>query len=162
MAKGITEKEPDPRIVYADIIDLPHHQSSTHPRMPLYKRAAQFAAYKALSGYEEMIAEESRLTEREISPEEQELNDLNRKLARIAELNAGGEYPLLTFRVFVPDGKKAGGHYTEITDRVKRIDTAGRKLVLLSRRERSGINESIPLDRIADIRGGPVDEIFAE
>ena len=28
MTKGITEKEPDPRIVYADIIDLPHHQSS--------------------------------------------------------------------------------------------------------------------------------------
>ena len=31
MAKGITEKEPDPRIVYADIIDLPHHQSPTRP-----------------------------------------------------------------------------------------------------------------------------------
>ena len=36
MAKGITEKEPDPRIVYADIIDLPHHQSPTRPRMSLY------------------------------------------------------------------------------------------------------------------------------
>ena len=33
MTKGITEKEPDPRIVYADIIDLPHHQSATRPHI---------------------------------------------------------------------------------------------------------------------------------
>ena len=55
MAKGITEKEPDPRIVYADIIDLPHHQSPTRPRMSLYARSAQFAPFAALSGYDEMI-----------------------------------------------------------------------------------------------------------
>lgn len=60
MAKGIINKEPDPRIVYADIIDLPHHQSSTHPHMSLYDRAAQFAPFAALTGYDDMITEEAR------------------------------------------------------------------------------------------------------
>ncbi len=62
MAKGIINKEPDPRIVYADIIDLPHHQSSTHPHMSLYDRAAQFAPFAALTGYDDMITEEARKT----------------------------------------------------------------------------------------------------
>ena len=60
MAKRIINKEPDPRIVYADIIDLPHHQSSTHPHMSLYDRAAQFAPFAALTGYDDMITEEAR------------------------------------------------------------------------------------------------------
>ena len=64
MTHGITEKEPDPREVYADIIDLPRHRSETHPPMSLYDRSAQFASYKALSGYEDMIAEEARLAAR--------------------------------------------------------------------------------------------------
>ena len=62
MAKGIINKEPDPRIVYADIIDLPHHQSSTHPHMSRYDRAAQFAPFAALTGYDDMITEEARKT----------------------------------------------------------------------------------------------------
>ena len=65
MTKGITEQEPDPREVYGDIIDLPHWQSPTRPRMSLYDRAAQFAPYKTLSGYEDMVQEEARRTEAE-------------------------------------------------------------------------------------------------
>lgn len=49
--------EPDPRVVYADIIDMPHHQSDKHPHMSLYDRAAQFMPFAALTGYEEMINE---------------------------------------------------------------------------------------------------------
>ena len=60
MAKGITGQEPDARIVYSDIIDMPHHQSETHPHMSLYDRAAQFAPFAALTGYEDMINEEAR------------------------------------------------------------------------------------------------------
>ena len=48
---------------YNDIINLEHHTSKTHPRMPMSHRAAQFAPFAALTGYDEAIAE----TEEEIS-----------------------------------------------------------------------------------------------
>ena len=41
--------------VYADIIDLSHHQSATRPHMSLHDRAAQFAPFAALSGYDDMV-----------------------------------------------------------------------------------------------------------
>ncbi len=47
------------RRIYADIIDLPPHESSKHPRMSLYDRAAIFAPFAALTGFEDMIEEES-------------------------------------------------------------------------------------------------------
>lgn len=40
---------------YGDIINLPHHVSSKHPQMAREKRAAQFAPFAALTGYEEVI-----------------------------------------------------------------------------------------------------------
>ena len=42
---------------YDDIINLEHHTSKTHPRMPLSHRAAQFAPFAALTGYDEAIAD---------------------------------------------------------------------------------------------------------
>ena len=60
MTKGITGNEPDPRIIYADIIDLPHWQSPTRPHMSLHDRAAQFAPFAALTGYHEMVSEEAK------------------------------------------------------------------------------------------------------
>ena len=41
---------------YDDIIDLPHHVSSRHQPMSMYARAAQFAPFSALTGYEEAIS----------------------------------------------------------------------------------------------------------
>ena len=58
MTKGITGHEPDPRAIYADIIDVPHHQSATRTHMSLYDRAAQFAPFAALTGYDDMVEEE--------------------------------------------------------------------------------------------------------
>ncbi len=108
MAEGTKKKENNARSVYADIIDLPHPVSAKHPQMSLHDRAAQFASYKALSGYEDMIGEEARLTDRRIEPEEADLDILNRKLTLIGDRIAEGESPVVTFTVFVPDEKKAG------------------------------------------------------
>ncbi len=42
---------------YDDILYLPHHQSIERPHMSLHDRAAQFAPFAALTGYEEAIEE---------------------------------------------------------------------------------------------------------
>lgn len=42
---------------YSDIINLPHHASSVHAPMSQQGRAAQFAPFAALSGYDELIAD---------------------------------------------------------------------------------------------------------
>ena len=41
--------------LYADIIDLPHYEPKHHPRMSMWSRAAQFAPFAALTGYEDAI-----------------------------------------------------------------------------------------------------------
>lgn len=45
---------------YDDIINLSHHVSKKHPQMSLYARSAQFAAFSALTGYEDVIKEKER------------------------------------------------------------------------------------------------------
>ena len=42
---------------YTDMLDLPHPEPDPvkHPRMSLRDRAAQFAPFAALTGFEEMI-----------------------------------------------------------------------------------------------------------
>lgn len=60
---GERGKAQDPRAVYGDIIDLPHWESPTHPRMSPRERAAQFAPYAALVGYGDLVKEEARLFE---------------------------------------------------------------------------------------------------
>ena len=42
---------------YDDIIHLSHHVSKRHPQMSMWNRAAQFAPFAALTGYEDAILE---------------------------------------------------------------------------------------------------------
>lgn len=42
---------------YSDIINMPHHISKTHPQMSMMQRAAQFAPFAALTGYDAAIKE---------------------------------------------------------------------------------------------------------
>ncbi len=45
---------------YDDIIFMEHHTSTNHPRMPIEKRAAQFAPFAALTGFEQSIRETAK------------------------------------------------------------------------------------------------------
>ncbi len=56
---------------YADIINLPHHVSEKHPRMTMLDRAAQFAPFSALDGYEDQIQD----TQDEHKPQENSVED---------------------------------------------------------------------------------------
>ena len=143
----------DARIIYGDIIDLPHHQSQVHPHMSLYDRAAQFAPFAALTGYDDMISEEARETSLKLA---QNLKRLNAKISVISDILEAGEHPALSFTVFVPDEKKAGGSYEEIKGKVKRIDPISDSLILFSENEKSD-GLSLKLEDIHDIYGETVD-----
>ena len=48
---------------YDDIINLPHHVSKRHPQMSMWNRAAQFASFAALTGYEDAIRDTAQENE---------------------------------------------------------------------------------------------------
>ena len=54
---------------YDDIIHLQRPVSKNHPPMPPEKRAAQFAPFAALTGFEDAISETAQENEAEIAGE---------------------------------------------------------------------------------------------
>ena len=146
------ETEDDARIVYADIIDLPRHHSRTRTPMPLEERAAQFAAYDALAGFFDMIAEEERLTDSDLVPDQDALAELDRELGEIVRRIEAGERPLVRFTVFVPDERKAGGRFEELRDRVYQIDGTRARVVLESRQGRGGGRRELEINSIRRVQ----------
>ena len=105
---------------YEDIVNLPPHISKKHPQPSMMDRAARFAPFAAITGYEEMVLEEARVTEERVDLDEGALSLLNEKLNMIREFL--DEEPEVTITYFEPDKKKSGGAYVNITGIVKRID----------------------------------------
>lgn len=105
---------------YEDIVNLPPHISKKHPQPTMMDRAARFAPFAAITGYEEMVLEEARITEERIDLDEGALTLLNEKLNMIQEFI--DEEPEIKITYFEPDKKKSGGAYVSITGTVKRID----------------------------------------
>ena len=120
----------DARIKYADIIDLPHHQSLKRQHMSLHDRAAQFAPFAALSGYDDMVVEEARLTDSEIQLSEYEMEQLNQKVNQLEEALNNGDHPRIKAVYFQPDHRKEGGKYESVTGYVKKINRIEKILVL--------------------------------
>jgi len=121
--------EENARKAYADIIDLPHHQSTVRKHMSLYDRAAQFASYKALSGYEDMVIEEARAVDSEIELSENEISIINAVIGEISDRTAGGDHPTVSVTYFKPDHHKKGGRYETLTGIVKKLDPIEKKLI---------------------------------
>ena len=129
---------------YDDIIHLPHHVSQNHPQMPLRERAAQFAPFVALTGYEEAVGETAQLTAERCELDPQEAEELNRRLTDLAARLK--DRPEVTIEYFVPDDRKAGGAYVDYTGIIKRIDEYERKVIFVDK-------TSIPIDDIYAIEG---------
>ena len=113
---------------YDDIIHLPHHVSQNHPQMPLRDRAAQFAPFAALTGYEAALGETARLSVERRELDAQEAEELNRRLTELAARLP--DHPEMTVEYFVPDDRKAGGAYVTVTGRVRHISVPEKTLVL--------------------------------
>ena len=113
---------------YDDIINLPHHVSPTRQRMSMHDRAAQFAPFAALVGYDEAVAETARLTEARPELDEQEQCAINERLAYIADHIL--EQPEVRIKYFVPDEHKSGGAIVEASGKVKKISATDATIVL--------------------------------
>ena len=113
---------------YDDIIGLPHPSSRKHKRMAVLGRAAQFAPFAALNGYEDAVEETARLTEPCAQLDEEAQKQINAALQLLKERIQ--EQPEAAITCFVPDDKKDGGAYACITGRVRRIDEVCREIIL--------------------------------
>ncbi|MGN0670929.1 MAG: hypothetical protein ACI4JZ_10305 [Oscillospiraceae bacterium] len=124
---------------YDDMINLPRPEP-TRSRMGGLERAAQFAPFAALTGYDEAVGETARLVDEKIELSEDErayLDEQTKKIREIPEREIA-----VTF--FLADKRKSGGAYLTTCGFVKKIDEIERVLVLTS-------GEEIPLDDIFDI-----------
>ena len=110
---------------YDDILHLPHPTSKTHRRMSRQDRAAQFSPFAALTGYEAVVKETARLTEKRPVLTEDEVAELDARLRLAMELDAE-----VTVTWFQPDAKKSGGSYVTTTSRVKKADELQRILTM--------------------------------
>ena len=127
---------------YDDIINLPHHVSKNHRQMPMEMRAAQFAPFAALTGYDAVINETARLTDQQVDLEDYDNERLNRKYAELIENIS--EHPVITVSYFKPDKQKGGGAYVSKTGHIKKVDTYEQLMIMED-------GTSIPLAAIVDI-----------
>ena len=114
--------------------------------MSMEERAAQFAPFAALVGYEDAVEETARITTKRIELNEEEKNALDIKLQMLNEQIHIQIYPNVTIMYFVPDLKKDGGKYIKISGTVKRIDEYKQLIILDDKTE-------IPISEIISING---------
>ena len=129
---------------YNEIMGLPHHVSKNRPQMPMSDRAAQFAPFAALTGYDAAIKETGRLTDERIELDVEALSALDMKYQILME--ALDEAPEVTITYFQPDERKAGGKYVSAVGAVKKIDDFERRITM-----RDGTR--IPTDDVLSIDG---------
>ena len=130
--------------VYADILNLPHHELTTRQRMPVENRAASFAPFAALTGYDESVKEAARLTTERLELDEGTKEVLNDKLKLAVEM--ADEQPEISITYFLPDKRKSGGEYVTINAVIKRIDEYERRVIFADK-------SFIPIDDIYEIEG---------
>jgi len=131
---------------YDNLIDNPRPLARTP--MDSIKRAAQFAPFAALTGYEDQISETSRITDAEIFLDENEKDIIDYRL----QLLQGRllEQPTVEITYFVADrelhrgSQKTGGKYLVKKGIVKKIDAYEMVVIFID-------GERIPIDSIVKI-----------
>ena len=129
---------------YDEILSLPHHISKTQPQMPMSDRAAQFAPFAALTGYDSAIKETGRLTDERIELDEEALTALDMKYQLL--MDALDDKPEVTITYFQPDERKAGGKYVSAVGTVKKVDDFERRITMQD-------GSKIPMDDVLSIDG---------
>ena len=125
---------------YSDIINIKHFDPKKHPRMSIYKRAAIFAPFAALTGYEDLVSETARLTTNKLILSDDEKEVINEKLLYLSKHLK--ELPIVSITYFEKDKYKEGGSYKTVKDIIKKIDDVN-KLVILNNLKKIKISDII-------------------
>ena len=117
--------------------------------MSLLDRAAQFAPFAALNGYDDAVKETARLTDGEAVLDDGQIAWLNERLMILSENTPTDTEVEIIY--FIPDEKKDGGKYLTVTGRVQKILEFEGLVIMQS-------CEKIPVEKIVSIEG----ELFRE
>ena len=124
---------------YDDMLNLSRPEPPRE-RMSALERAAQFAPFAALTGYDESVGEAARLVDGKIELSEDEKERLDRKTQKIREFPER-EVAVTYFRA---DKRKNGGAYCTKRGFVREIDEAARVILMSD-------GGKIPFDDVYDI-----------
>lgn len=115
---------------YDDILYMPRPKYLRHARMPVSARAAQFAPFAALTGFDADIDEEARITEprRELTEESKAVIDERLRMLSIA-CDSGMEPEVLVTH-FAQDSVKSGGRCVSTQGRVKQVSAVKRAVIM--------------------------------
>ena len=127
---------------YEDIINTKYPFPSKHPRMKLSDRAAQFAPFSALTGYEDYIYEAGIIRNIKEELDEDIKESINQKLLEI-DHNIDKKCPV-TITYFQSINNNEGNYITK-TVTIKKIDKIANKLI-------TDNEEIILIDDIKDIK----------
>lgn len=105
---------------YEDMLRLPHPVSQKRQPMSVHDRAAQFAPFAALTGYDAVLYETGRLTESCPLLAGEAIATLDRSLQAVARCLPKPCPVHLTY--FRPDGQKEGGKILSFNTTVKKLD----------------------------------------
>lgn len=134
---------------YNDILNMQYPNPEIEKDFPdEILRAAQFAPFAALTGFDEEVEETARLTDSKVELDEYQKAELNDKLLF---LNNSEDDEEVSITYFVPDKKKSGGAYITKKGIVLKIREYEKDVVMDDGSE-------IPIDDIIAIDGNPFNE----
>ncbi|MDD7433830.1 MAG: hypothetical protein SOW48_01790 [Peptoniphilaceae bacterium] len=113
------------------LLDYPHPTSGKHPRMDRKSRAAQFAPFAALTGYDEAIRETGRAVKKKPELSEDDRDALDRLLLFLEQQGFGNK---IRVRHFVADVSKEGGRVEETEGILRRTDSYSCRLIFMDGR----------------------------
>ena len=127
---------------YNDILNMPYPNPEIEKDFPdKILRAAQFAPFAALTGYDEAVEETARLTDSKV--------ELNEKLQFLGNSEDDEE---VSITYFVPDKRKSGGAYITKKGVVLKVREYEKDVVMEDGTE-------IPIDDIIEIEGNQFNEM---
>ncbi len=137
---------------YWNIINEPYKKSKKRKQMSLNDRAAQFAPFAALVGYDEALKEISTpiITKKKLNQENKELISAKLNFIIINKLDE-----VITITYFASKTRDSKAKYNTISKSIKRIDEVNKEIIFIDRTK-------INIEDVIDIKSTTIDFIFNE